>query len=339
MTKRQVVILSVFLVICFSITVKCFAQGNEHREAKQEKILDEMEIKKLQNPFPHKFVFQAGISAGYDNNVRLSPQRKGDAFEETTFSLGYRKPLPQNYSFTFNYDLDATNYDEVTDASNILNHVRFGIHKKIATFTAGTGYDLGVFYYPRNEDGNFLLHRAFVYLRQNIGKKIYHQLLYEPGLKMHTDRKAIGDTITALQDKERVDRRQSIEYSIGEALTSKLILKFRARFLINDSNARFQDFYDYKAYEASPGIDYKFSKKLDIVSNFVYLRRNYKTRQVTLQTDKQRDNVYVANLGVKYKLDKNNVLSLLYTYRDNHTNESLEKYNENVMSCGWQYNF
>ena len=78
---------------------------------------------------------------------------------------------------------------------------------------------------------------------------------------------------------------------------------------------------------------------MNIVSNFVYLRKNYKTRLVTLEDYKQKDNIYAANLGARFKLNRNNLLSLFYTYRDNHTNESLEKYTENLISCGWQYNF
>jgi hypothetical protein len=60
---------------------------------------------------------------------------------------------------------------------------------------------------------------------------------------------------------------------------------------------------------------------------------------VTLGTDKERDNLYVARTGIKYNLNKNNVLALSYAYRDNSSNEDLEEYRENVFSASWQYKF
>jgi hypothetical protein len=336
MKKGLALIIGAFLVICLFLPAGSFAQI---RDEEEEKTLRELALKKLPKPTTLKFYSQIGVFSGYDSNVKLAPIRKGDAFEELLYSLGVSKPLPKDFVFTFNYDLDAINYNEIRDASNILNHLRFAIHKKLTPFTLGAGYDLGVFYYPENEPGNFLLQKGFSYIRQNIFKNMYHQLMYEYGLKDHLDRKAISDTLTTLQDEKREDRRQAIEYILGKALTRRLSLKLKAKFSINDSNARFEDFYDYKTYEGSPGIEYRFSKRLDLFTSFSYLRRNYKAREVTLQDYKQKDNVYSANCGARYKLDKNNTLSILYIYRDNSSNESLERYTENLISCGWQYKF
>lgn len=333
--RHKYIFLGLFILVAgFFATNEAFS---DIKEEKQEKTL---EIEKLQKrPLTYKLSSTAGLFSGYDSNVNLSPTSKGDLFEEFLYSLDFSKPLIKGLKFTFDYDLDVLNYNEINDASNILNHFRFGLHKKLSPFDLGTGYDLSIFYYPHDDNGDFLFHKCFFYIRNRLLKNLYHQLLLEAGVKKHTERKALSDTISTLQDKELVDRRQSIEYSLGYSFTSNLFLKLKTKFSKNDSNARYMDFYDYKSYELSPSIDYKLSKTLGLFSSFTYLKKNYKSRLVTLSDYKQKDEIYSVNLGVRYSLNKKNILSLLYTYRNNSSPDSSEKYTDNVMSFGWQYNF
>jgi len=327
----------VFLLFCSLGARDVFAQAHDRDDRIEEKTAD---LRGLQrSPYAPKFASSAGLSFGYDTNVNLSTTKKGDGFEQLLFSSGFTKPWVKGARFTFNYDLGVINYGEITDASNILNHFRFGVHQKLSSFVAGTGDDLGVLYYPNNEDGNFLFHKGFLYVRQNISRKLYHQLMLEAGIKDYSEQKAIGDTISTFQNKERLDRRQSAEWSVGYSLTPKLLLKFLTRFSVNDSNARYVDFYDYKSYEFSPRVNYRLSKKVELFSGIGYLRKNYKTRVVTLTNYKEKDNIYSANAGLRYLPDKNDILTLLYSYRDNSSNDSIQEYSENVISCGWQHNF
>jgi hypothetical protein len=333
--RHKYLLLGLFILItCLFVTNEVFC---EIKEEKEEKTLEVEKLRKM--PPTYKLSSEAAIFSGYDSNVNLSPISKGDVFEEFLYSLDFTKPWIKGIKFTFDYDLDVLNYSDITDASNILNHFRFGLHKKLSTFNLGTGYDFSIFYYPHNEDGNFLFHKGFFYLKHSLLKNLYQQILLEAGLKEHTERKALSDTISTLQDKELVDRRQSAEYSLGYILKPSLFLKLKLRFSKNDSNARYMDFYDYKSYELSPGINYKFSKQIELFSNFIYIKKDYKSRLVTLSDYKQRDEIYSLNLGMRYTLNKKNILSIIYTYRNNSSPDSLEKYTGNVISLGWQYNF
>ncbi|MDD5195627.1 MAG: hypothetical protein PHQ96_08160, partial [Candidatus Omnitrophica bacterium] len=201
-----------------------------------------------------------------------------------------------------------------------------------------TGYDLGILYYPNNEDGDFLMHKGFIFLRQNIFKKAYHQLRLESGYKHYTNRDAIGETLSTLQDDKRHDYRYSADYSIASNITPRLFLKFNGKYSINDSNAIYQDFYDYKSYEAGVYLDYQLLSSLRLFSRALVSHKDY-SRTVTLRDYEQRDNYYAGTLGATYQLNKNNSLTAYYTRRNNYSNDHLETYFENVFTGGWQYSF
>ena len=323
-----------FLMIFFSGVDDCFSEVTEEKE---EKTFEAQKL--MKKPYRYNLSFIAALFSGYETNVNLSPTSKGDIFEEFLFSLNVKKPWIGESKFTFDYDLDVMNYNEITDGTNILNHLRLGAHKKLFSFNAGTGYDLGAVHYPYNESGNFLFHKGFFYLGNYISKNLYHKLLFEAGLKDYSDAKALSDTINTYQDKVREDKRHSVEYSILTYLRQSLLLKLKAKFSVNNSNARYMDFYDYKSYQISPMLDYKLRKDLEVFSRFTYLKKDYKSRDVTLEKYKQEDDIYATTAGLRYRLNKNNLISLFYTYRNNSSNDSLAKYTDNVVTFGWQFKF
>ena len=326
----------VCLVVFFLTTSNLFAQTLDDKREMN------MDIRKLQKkaPAPFKLTTSAAAFFGYDSNVNLSPLKKGDLFEEFLFSAAFSKPLKYNFRFIASYDLDGYNYNHMTDTNNVLNHGRLGVYKKIGALDLGTGFDAAYFYYPNDENGTFGFYKCFASARQYFTKDVYQQLLYEAGYKIHTDRKALAWTAATFQNKELESRRQTAEYSLGAFLTKRLFATMKARFSINDSNAKFLNFYDYKTYEALPSISYKITDALNLYTDFRYSRRNYKSRILSTGTGaKEKDNLYTTNVDLRYSLNKNNILSLLYTYRNNATNEPLQEYTENVISVGWQYTF
>lgn len=329
-------LLVIMMGISFAVGGRSLAQVEEEKQARVA------EMQMLRAPAPSYYMSsQAALFAGYDSNVTLSPEGKGSVFQEFLYSLNFDKPLADGYRFSFDYDLDYLNYSEAASSSNLLNHLRFGLHKKLnRSFGTGLGYDFSDFYYPSNADGDYMFHKGFVYLRNTISRETYQQLTLEYGYKRHISRKALSDTLTSLQAKELVDYRQSVAYTIGSTVFPRLSLRFMARFSKNESNARYLDFYDYKSYEASPSLVYKLSEAINLVVGFTYLRKNYTERTLSVDASKkENDNVYYVNAGARFKVDKDNSATLFYTYRDNHTNEPLEKYNENVITVGWEHKF
>jgi len=326
----------VTLSIAFAVLSLC--AGESAAQINEEKAEKSLEISKIERP-RFRVYSSAAQFIGYDSNVLLQSESKGAMFEETIYSFGLHRPLDNNMGMTFNYDVDYINYNSSISATNLLNHLRLSLYKKQGPFQAGGGYDFSYSYFPHEAAGDFFFHKGFVYLKNFLNRKLYHQVMFEYGYKPHVSRKALGDTISTFQDKAEVEKRSLVEYAIVYQPLMRLSLDLRARFFKNDANDRYLDFYDYSAYELSPRVRYIFNPRTDAVLNFVYLNKDYKTRTVTNETDKEEDDTYAANFILRYKLNSRNIVSLNYSYRDNSSNDNLQRYNENIFSLGWQYDF
>ncbi len=326
-------------IICFLISITFLISPQAFPQTRQEKEEKTLEVKRLKESYrPSKIYSTAGVFFGYDSNVNLSSTRKGDLFEEFLFSLSFSKPLPRNWGFYFDYDLDVLNYNQYTENSNILNHLRFTLYKRFFPFKVGAGYNLHIFNYPHNRHEDFIFHRGFVYLAL-LSRNIYQRLEFQAGIKDYTDEKALGDTITTFQDKERLDRRTSIEYLLKARLSPKLILRLGLRFSKNNSNCRYVDFYDYHAWRHLLGLDWRAQRNLVLFSSIIHIKKDYNSRTVTLRPYTQKDNLYAGNVGLRYRLNAKNTFSLYYTYRENSSNDPLQEYSESIIGCGWQYKF
>jgi hypothetical protein len=296
--------------------------------------------KKLQKPAPdYKLSTTAGIFYGYDSNPNLGSQRKGDSFQEFIYSLNFMKPLGEDLKLTFDYDLDYLNYSEFTDVTSLLNHLRLGLHKKLSFCTIGGGYDFAFLYYPKDDEGNFVFNKGFLYARKDFSSRMYHKLEVEYGVKDFTEKKALAKRFLVKQNTEQQDDRFTAAYDIGYRPTRKLTLRLKNKFYYNDSNAIFMDFYDYIAHSHGVSADYKLWEKWHLLAKFDYRRKDYDERLVVRGTSKQKDDLYTAAAGAIYNLDDKNSLSLYYIYRDNNSNEPMEEYVENVVTCGWQHYF
>jgi hypothetical protein len=334
---RKTEALFIFLIL-FSCNVNLgFSQSSEAASEKKESIA---EFRKAQvEPSNLQIAYRASGFCGYDSNVLLAPDSKGDIFEELLFSLNFKKQLGEGLRLTFDYDLDNINYNELIHASNLINHFRVALHKTLSFLTIGSGYDLAFFYYPHGEDQDFLFQKGIFYLRHDISDQAYQQLQFEAGQKDYIRKNALSDTIESFQSKEQRDKRLGIEYSIGSIVRPRLFVKLKAKFYQNDSNARYQNFYDYQAYEISPFAKYRLISKLDMYSSFTYIQKDYKSRLVTLGNVKEEDSLYGVSLGFSYRCDNKNTIFLSYAYRNNSSNDPLAKYTDNMISCGWQHNF
>ncbi|MCF7870092.1 MAG: outer membrane beta-barrel protein [Candidatus Omnitrophica bacterium] len=307
-------------------------------------VTEEKEAVKLERPQVENYTFEPNISqkiaifSGYDTNVKLSNQRKGDMFEEFLYSFDYDQKLSADLEFNLDYDFDYINYNEVTDISSLLNHLRLGLDKTFSLCSLGIGYDLGYLYYPKNKDGDFLIHKGFIYFRKDLGKFKY-KVQFEGGSKDYISQNTLGDDISTRENTERLDHRIAAFYQLGIDINPRLYLSFRTKFLRNDSNARYLDFYDYNAYNQKLSLTYQATNKTYLLADFSYERKKYKTRTVTNQSYKQEDDFYSTRAGFIYLLDRKTAVSLDYIYRYNSSNEPLDEYNENVISCGWHYYF
>jgi len=281
----------------------------------------------------------AAFSVGYDDNVNLTKKKKSDIFETFRYSLGYTQEIVEGLDFIIDYDLDYVNYGSITDANNLMSHINIGILKEISRVDLGASYDFSYYYYPKNQDGDFYFHKGKFYIRDYLAEGLYHQISIIPGFKNHVHRKALANSISTFQDSERRDERQTYRYTIGAVVNPKIFFKLSGSIILNDSNADYEDFYDYKAYQFAPSIYYKLSKRLRLFLNYMYRYKMFRQRTVTYDNYKQRDGLYVASLGFNFRLTKNSSLTASYIFRNNSSNDDEESYNGNVLNVGCRVRF
>lgn len=327
----------ILLVSCFFGALDCLAQNSEYSEAKrvEEEMIQYISKKRS----AARLSSWIGVSSGYDTNVNLASTKKGDSFEKFSYLLNYFKPWRNGYRLRLSYYLDGINYSDITDSSNILNHLRLGFSKSMRRFEIGVGYGFGAFTYPRNNSSDFYLQAPSVFIRNFLTRKISQTVLLEYGVRNYARRKALADTVVTYQDKKRLDKRPRAEYRISLLATRKLLLELGGGIAVNDSNARYQDFYDYKSYDALQNIRYMILKKVELFSSFKYTRKNYDKRKVTFGDYKQQDNFYSGTVGARFALTDAGILSLYYTCRNNSSNDYYEEFTEGVFNCDWQYRF
>jgi len=334
MNRKHMWRVCIFLIISFFLGINnAFSQIKEEKEEKKRVAYNLQKI-----PPSYQLSSSANIFYGYDSNANLDNTKKPDTFEEILYSLDFIRPLPKDIKFIFFYDFDVLNYNHFTKISNILNHLQFGLYKKFSVFGLGIADDLSIYYYPHSND-DFIFNKGLFYIRQDISKKFSHKLQFEYGTKNYLNLEALADTLTTYQDKKRHDIRYGPVYNFDWYIMPKILFGFKTKFYINNSNVRYLDFYDCRAYENSLRLDYEVLKNVFLLSSFTHTRKNYTSRIVTSGDKKEKDNLYLGTFGILYKLDKSNSLSLDYTYRNNVSNDDIQKYSENVITCGWRYIF
>ncbi len=320
--------LMVLIIICAPLSV--FALSLVEEKAQRP------EAQKSFNMFSRT---QWGLSTGFDSNVRLDQEREGDVFEKISFAQAYSLKLCPTTNLRILYSGDYTNYSEVVDASSLWQNLELGLHKRIGDFTLGTGYDFKFLYFPENREGNNIIHEPFFYIRHRLTPKLSQRIFWHYGMKDYLNAYALDGTATAYQEKTRFDRKHTLGYELRGNLDKKNLLIGRTKLFLNDSNARFQDYYDYKAYFGQVGLRHFLTPRWTLLTDFSFQKKNYTSRQVTAGGFIQRDKLYSATSGVKYMINSAQALDISYTYKQNVSNDHFQEYSENIISCSLQYNF
>ena len=313
----------------------CFSQ-TQGKKDNNEKVFAKEKVK--QNK-PYKFFSSAGIFTGYESNVLLNNERKGDTFQEFYYYLSFLNKLPAGVNFKLSYDSDYLNYSEFTDYTNFINSLTVSFSKKLSFFEPEAGFNTSYIYYPHNRDDTFLFYKGFIKLNQKINRNLKHNVFVEIGRKNYSRRKALSDTISSYQDKKQRDKRYGAGYEVSFKPNKKLSIRLKSAYYLNDSNASYMDYYDYRALRESLKVSYKLTKRLKVLTGFGYQHKLYKSRDVSEGGCNERDKLYVGNLEFLYKLNRNADLSLYYSYRENSSNDDLEEYLDHTISCGIQYYF
>jgi len=284
--------------------------------------------------------FFAGVLGGYDNNVDLDPDRKKDGFSEISL----------NTEITYNYNDDlriklenyTTNvmYFNINEASLVDIYNEFTMETDLFDddFKFGGEYAFEMAIFPNDEDGSYHGNHVRPYIRHNILPNLYHEFDYKFLFKWYAHDKTIHSDGYRTSNRRR-DERHGIDYVAGLYIGEGALLKTKIELYHNNSNYEYRKYYDYWLFRVKPSFTVKVTKKLYASSSFAYQQRRYDGRLSSENDEHVYDDTYIYNASLLYDLTKSFTVALNYSYRENASNEPLQKYSGSIVSAGVYYSF
>lgn len=251
------------------------------------------------------------------------------------------------YNYTNDIRLKAENdttyikYYRINDADllDIYNTIGLEADMFDELFTLGADYALDLVIFPHDEDGTYIDNQARVYMEQDIiFNLLYHEAGYEFSIKNYSHNKVLGSNKTRTSEL-REDLRHTVDYEVGMYLFNRAILKAKLEFYRNDSNYQYFDFYDYWSFKVRPSFILMLTKKLYTSSSFTYQQRLYDDRLSSEDNEHVYDDTYSFNVSVLYDVSKSLTLAVNYSYRENSSNDPLQKYSGSIITGGVYYAF
>ncbi|MDD5496334.1 MAG: hypothetical protein PHP46_04450 [Candidatus Omnitrophica bacterium] len=287
----------------------------------------------------------ASVTQGYDNNVFLDPSRKDDSFTQEAVIMNFKYPFRDN-KLNLKYGLDFTNitYYKITDASLLDWSLWGGFDYTIFdVFTLSPSYRFNMVWYPRDDQSSNNWNEFNLDLRQDLLDnfyfldKVYHKGTYRLSYQNYQHRKArLGNG--NLSSNTRADLRNTFDYEVGLYMFDSLI-KVNNQIYRNDSDDQYEDYYDYNSYRLGCSIVHMFTDKFYSIGSFYWQKKFYDSRQSSQEAVCEKDDLYIVSSSLYYDITPHFSIFANYSYRENQSNEPLQKYSGSVVTAGIYYNF
>jgi hypothetical protein len=341
--KKFSFVAAVFVAMAFFGSFAGAADMKE--EETTEKFLgraEEKSYKKVETLREHKrYKTKLLVSAaqGYDDNVFLDPQRKADTFSEFIIDGSISYPMNGRWDFFFEASAHDITYWEATSASLIDTDLKMGFEGRLFGGITVTPYnDIEMMEYQKNDNGEYVGDKAGIVIKQKLPNNFFHAFEYQYYYKNFSDRKAFNGW-GGFSDDDRVDRRNTLDYSLGMYM-KKSMFKVFGEYFKNDSNDSYLDYYDYESTKLGASAIYLITKKLSAYASYYRQFRHYSGRTIPDDpTTCERDRGWVTSASLYYDFTKNATLGLNYSYRQNKSNYPAQKYSGSITSLGMYYRF
>lgn len=335
MNKFFLFILTLFLISPYSVNA---ADINEEQTTEKylgksgEKAYKKVEAVKEGQRYKTKILVAA--IQGYDNNVFLDPRREHDTFTEAILDASVIYPLNGRWDFSGGVSAHDITYWKATDANLIDTDLKFAFEGKLFSGLTLTAYnDVELVEYQANDDGEYVGDKAGLVLKQKLPNNFFHSLRYEFFYKNYSDRKALdgsGDP----SDHDRQDDRNTVYYDLGVYMKKSMVKVF-GEYYLNDSNYNYLDYYDYDSVRLGSSMIYLLTDKMSTALSYYRQFRSYFERTIPNDdTVGEKDRTWVATASLYYDIYKNTTLGLNYSYRQNHSNNPVQKYSGSIISGG-----
>jgi len=283
--------------------------------------------------------FFAGTLFGFDNNVNLDPERLKDGFFEGSLNTDVAYNYTPDVRLRIENDLTAITYFTVHNANLLDIYTVGGFEVDVLEdlFTVETDYAIDVSLFPEDQNGSYLGNHVMLFLKHNITRGLYHKAGWHFLHKNYT-KGTVRNNGGVDSGMLRRDTRNAGEYETGFYM-DKAILKTNIEVFYNDSNYMFFDYYDYWSFRVTPSAIYMFTEKLYASGSFAYQQRRYKGRLSSENNEHVTDQTCSFSASVLYDVTKSFTFAFNCSYRENTSNEPLQKYSGTIMTWGLYYSF
>ena len=284
------------------------------------------------------FKFLTALTVGYDNNAYLDPRRDGDAYTQQYFRGTFASPLSKQTEFSFDYEFMNLMYSGESKLDLTSNRIHTGMeHKLTKDIRVSGGYGFDIVEYINTGTDDYVEQMIDVKLSQNLPQKMFHSIRYDGSYRNYDKRLNRGpDGITGT--KKRDDARNTVTYEVGKFL-NKDMLKFNLEYYNNNSDEKYLNYYDYDSYRFGSSLTHLFTDKVFGYISASRQLRYYRSRMIVNDTPKQEDKTYLITTALFYSVSKALSFGVNYTYRQNTSNEPVERYSGSLLSVSTYYRF
>ena len=272
-------------------------------------------------PRPPLWSFSAGEGSGYESNVNLDGERRGDTFFEESASLVFHPTLNPWLAADVSYTGVDTRFLEFTD-NDLTTHTAAALlqvqpHR---TLRLDAGGEYAILNFPRGSDSSFNDSRVKAHLTWAQNGRVSHKTGWTYQFREYDTRQARDSAGTRVAGLVREDQRHTGLYEL-QLRFPKTFLRLASEFYRNFSNDQSDEFYDWD--------DLKFRGVLTRVLNSRWVavfsagqeRKNYQRRSVPAIAVSQRDNLTTLSGSLIYQWTSRVSLSFSLTYRYQDSND------------------
>lgn len=291
-----------------------------------------------------KFKFLLAETVGYDNNSSLDSSREGDYFAQTFFRASFISPMSEKTQALFDYEMMNLMYASNSNLDLLRNGIRLGMdHKLTEEINLSAAYSIDYIDYlkRKNDDvisDDYIDNAVEFKVRQALPNKMFHSATYDILFRSYNERFTRFPT-AAYTTKERNDFRNTLGYEIGKFFASDLV-RVKVEYFNNNSNEQYLKYYDYDSYKIGASLTHIFNDKITGLLSVSRQFRDYRTRTLIADANTtELEKTGLATAALFYAMNKSVSFGLNYTYRQNTSNEPLDKYSGSLISLSTYIKF
>ena len=272
-------------------------------------------------PPPSLLSASAEISQGYESNVLLDGEKRGDFFTQETAAVILRPRVTSWVGGELAYNLLNTHYADLRDANLFMNTVtatlRFQPHRRLR---CDVGYEFSNVEFPFDTGSTFVDHRTSASAAFSLTRWLTHKATWTYQARNYDSRLARDGAGNDRPNDERHDERHIVSQELTLRLP-KTSVKLGGEFYRNFSNDLAQDFYDWEDYQLQGLASRVLHPRWIGLVVGTYERRNYQRRSVPAINVAERDDLYTAAGSLIFLINEHAELTYSLTYRYQDSND------------------